>query len=172
MHHLRNDLAPAQLIRGCSAFLRHLHNPYLSNQTHMVSVRTICSMVEPIVQKDTPQVASKLLTLLLEGCIDKLECMALVLSEVMAKLEKAKRKAVKVDKTEKTEKSENAEESQKTEKTDNTETPAEEHSSEPDISKFAVLEKAKPIASATYAVEKPEDLLLGMLSSSYDESSR
>lgn len=89
-------------------------------------------MVEMVTSKDTPQGAGKLLSILLEGCVDKLESMALVLDEVLAKIDRATAKSE--DKSEGT-----------------NGMPAD----------VTLIEKARPIASATYAVEKPEELLIG-----------
>lgn len=138
------------------AFLRHLHNPYLSNQIHMMSARLIYNMVEMVIQKDTQQAASKLLTVLFEGCVDKVESMALVLEEVLAKIGKSSNKAdIKADVN--TEVKSEAMES----KVDAVEGKISLSTSNKGAD-IALVEKARPIASATYAVEKPEELILGV----------
>lgn len=128
MHHLRTDLQPAQLSRACIAFLRHLHNPYLSNTVHIISARTLYSVAEVIISKDTPQNASKLFSCLLDGCVDKVESMALVLKGVHAQAELAKEKGERTEET---------------------------------VVDHRLVEKARPIASATYAVERTEELIPG-----------
>ena len=76
LHHLRSDLSPPQLTRVCGAFLRHFHNPYLSNQMHILSAKMIYNVIEVIVAKETHPAAARLLTAILEASVDKLESMA------------------------------------------------------------------------------------------------
>lgn len=130
MHHLRSELTPVQMHRVCIVYLRHFHNPYLSNNLHMMAAKMIYNMIESITQKDTQQSAAKLLGMLLESSVQKLESMALIYKEVMARVERTKQKASKDD---------------------------------PDVPDFATIEKARPAAGATYAVEKPEELLQGKI---------
>ncbi|CAL1700686.1 unnamed protein product [Somion occarium] len=91
VHYIRSDLSASQLMRACSIFLGHLHNPYLTNQLHILSAKVIYNLVEHIVAKETPQVASKLLTNLLESSVDRLESMVVVHAEVVARAERLKK---------------------------------------------------------------------------------
>lgn len=90
------------------------------------------NMIEMITGKESQQDATKLLTVLLEGSINKIEAMALVLEEVFGKLERTSKKS-------------------DPESEDVETTPID----------IALIEKARPVASATYAVEKHEDLVTG-----------
>ncbi|THH01673.1 hypothetical protein EW026_g1062 [Hermanssonia centrifuga] len=126
LHHLRGDLTPAQLLRVSGVYLRHLHNPYLSNQIHVFSAKMIFNMIEVMVTKVSQQEAAKLLMTLLDASVDKLESSVVVLEEVLEQLERKK----------------------KGEPTDDTE-----------YSEYVIIEKTRPVAGATYAVQKPEELL-------------
>ncbi|GJE84852.1 phosphatidylinositol kinase family protein [Phanerochaete sordida] len=188
LHHLRAELTPSQLTRACTSFLRHLHNPYLSNSIHMVSARMIFNMIDVVVQKDSPQGATKLLSLLLEGCVNKLDSMSQVIREVLPKLERARRpenkekgpenkdakdgKETKVDGSGDEKTDEKAEEKPDEKSEDKAEDKAEEKEESKVVGKseeksqadkevdITSIEKIRPIASATYAVEKPEELVI------------
>ena len=106
----------------------------------MVSARMIFNLVEAIRNKETPVETSKILAILFEGCVDKFESMAIVLEEVFAKIERAHLKpASRGDEGES--------------KSEDTEAGA--------VAAILLLERARPIASTTCAVEKPEELLVG-----------
>ena len=85
-------------------------------------------MADAAATKDTPQNANKLLGMMFESIVGKLESMALVSKEVQARIERAKQKETKED------------------------------PNEPDL---FLIEKSRPAINATYAVEKPEELILG-----------
>lgn len=91
VHYIRSDLSASQLMKACSIFLGHLHNPYLTNQIHILSAKVIYNLVEHIVAKESKQVASKLLTNLLESSVDRLESMVIVHAEVIARAERIKK---------------------------------------------------------------------------------
>lgn len=129
MHHLRAELTPEQMHRVCIVYLQHFHNPYLTNNLHMMAAKVLYSMLDCIAAKDTQQNAGKLLTLMLESSVQKLEAMALVHKEVLARVERIKQKASKDD---------------------------------PDPPDYFLIEKARPVAGAVYAVEKPEELISGV----------
>lgn len=125
LHHLRGDLTPSQITRICNLYLRHLHNPYTPNQLHVLAGKVLYNLIEVITVKDTPQDAARLLSAILDASVDKLETMAVVVEEVMAKIEATnKGEAVPID--------------------------------------YPFIEKSRPVAGAVYALEKPEDVLIGM----------
>jgi transformation/transcription domain-associated protein len=133
---------------------------------HMVSARMLYNMVDVVVQKDDQQSASKLLSMLLKGCIDKIESMALVLKEVTAKMERAN--ASKTDS--KTEIKTDAKTDVKSENKADAKTSTGADNDEGDVVDISFIEKARPIASATYAVEKPEELIIGMSSKHWKQN--
>ena len=161
MHHLRNELSPPQLTKACSSFLRHLHNPYLSNSMHMVSARMLYNMVDVVVQKDDQQSAGKLLSMLLKGCIDKIESMALVLKEVTAKIERANAAKAENKGDVKADAKVDVKMDGKAETKPEPKVATKPEKEEGDVADISFVEKARPIASATYAVEKPEELIIG-----------
>ncbi|KAI0092413.1 atypical/PIKK/TRRAP protein kinase [Irpex rosettiformis] len=127
MHHLRLELAPYQIRRICTMYMAQLHNSNLGNQLHSMVCKGVPGMADAAVTKDTPQNASKLLGMMFESIVGKLESMAIVHKEVTARLERIRKKVSKED---------------------------------PDEPDLFLIEKSRPAINATYAVEKPEDLLL------------
>lgn len=101
-----------------------------------MAAKVIYNMIECIATKDTPQSASKLLAMLLESTVEKVESMALVYNDVVARVERAKKKGSK---------------------------------DEPEVIDFSFIEKSRPVNSATYAVEKFDDLTHGMCPGSLNE---
>lgn len=124
LHHLRNDLTPAQLTHICSVYVRRLHNPNYNNSVHILSAKMIYTFIEVIIAKDTHQGAARMLTTLLDASVDKVESMADVHAKLVSKVEKIKR-------------------------------------GESDTVDFTVIEKSRPVAGATYAIEKPEEVING-----------
>ncbi|KAI0921097.1 hypothetical protein AcW2_006184 [Taiwanofungus camphoratus] len=122
LHHLRNDLTPAQLTHICSVYVRRLHNPNYNNSVHILSAKMIYTFIEVIIAKDTHQGAARMLTTLLDASVDKVESMADVHAKLVSKVEKIKR-------------------------------------GESDTVDFTVIEKSRPVAGATYAIEKPEEVI-------------
>ncbi|EKM59507.1 uncharacterized protein PHACADRAFT_205724 [Phanerochaete carnosa HHB-10118-sp] len=173
LHHLRADLTVEQLTRACTGFARHMHNPYLSNSIHMVAARMIYNMIDVVVQKDTPQGAAKLLSLLLEGCVHKFESMSLVLKEAFSKLERLRRSEGR-EKGPESKEAKDGKDTKDTKADENGDDKAEEKvggklaskaedKTEVDgkeIVDITSVERVRPIASATYAVEKPEELVI------------
>lgn len=82
-------------------------------------------LTDAILAKETPQGAAKLLTIMFESCLERLEGLAIVHEEVSGLLERQK----------------------------------SDMTSGPDI---FLIEKARPVGGATYAIDKPEDTITGM----------
>ncbi|KAI0698576.1 hypothetical protein BC835DRAFT_1541792 [Cytidiella melzeri] len=97
MHHLRMELTPTQIRRICNIYMVQLHNPNLNNTIHVMVCKAVHSMADAAVTKDTPQNANKLLNMLFESIVDKLESMGLVYKEITARVERARKKASKED---------------------------------------------------------------------------
>lgn len=82
------------------------------------------NLIETVVTKDTPDGAAKVLTALMETCVDRLESLATVLDEVQQRSERHKNEEV-------------------------------------ESGNFFVVEKARPVASAVYAADDPDNVLSG-----------
>ncbi|KAI0832419.1 atypical/PIKK/TRRAP protein kinase [Trametes gibbosa] len=90
LHHLRAELTPANLTRIFTVYVQHLHNPYLSTHMHVMSAKVILHLVEIEVAKDTHQNAARILTMLLEACVDKVDSLVSVQAERLSKAAKEK----------------------------------------------------------------------------------
>lgn len=115
-------------------FLGHLHNPYLTNQIHILSAKVIYNLVEHIVSKENSQAAGKLLTTLLESSVDKLDSMTAIHVELVARTERQKR---------------------------NAERKGTDDKKDADDADITYIEKARPISHATYTILKVEELYHG-----------
>ncbi|KAF9453072.1 FAT-domain-containing protein [Macrolepiota fuliginosa MF-IS2] len=122
VHHLRNDLTSAQLNHIVNSYSCLVHNPALGNNLHTLFAKMMFGLTDAILAKETQQGAAKLLTIMFESCLERLEGLAIVHEEVSGLLERQK-----VD------------------------TP-----SGPDV---FLIEKARPVGGATYAIDKPEDTI-------------
>lgn len=120
VHHIRSDLSPQQLSRIVQVYSHLLHKPYLSGNLHMIFAKMMFTLIEVIVTKDTHQNAARILSNMLDTCVDKLES----LTAVQEELEKIK-------------------------------------AGSPDQIDIAFIEKARPVAGAVYATEKPEEAFTG-----------
>ena len=120
VHHLRPELNPIQFARVTQVYSRLLHNPYLSSNLHILFAKTIFNLIEQIVNKDTQQNAGRILSAILETCVDKLDSMTAV-QEELERIKKGENGTVDI----------------------------------------AFIERARPVAGAVYAVEKPEEAVQG-----------
>lgn len=79
---------------------------------------------DAIIAKETPQGAARLLGLMFETCLDRLDALTIVQEEILAALERNKRGV-------------------------------------PAPLDGAFIEKARPVGGASFAIEKPEDVVHG-----------
>ncbi|CCM01587.1 uncharacterized protein FIBRA_03647 [Fibroporia radiculosa] len=121
LQHIRHDMSAAQLTRVCHVHLRYLHDPRLALQLQLLSAKTVFSLLEAIVTKDTQQGAARTLRTTLDAFVDKLDSMADIQADVSARVDKIKNE-------------------------------------EKEVLDFSLIEKARPIGAATYALEKPDDI--------------
>jgi transformation/transcription domain-associated protein len=119
VHHLRNELNAAQLARIIHVYSRLIHNPHLTSHLHMVFAKMMANLVDVVVAKDTQQGSARILSAMLETCVDKVHVMTVVQDELTARAAKIKK-------------------------------------GEQDVVDIVFIEKARPVAGAIYAVEKPE----------------
>ncbi|KAH9999859.1 FAT domain-containing protein [Russula vinacea] len=122
VHYLRSDLTPRQLAHFIHVYSRVIHNPCLSSSVHTLAGKMMFNLIETVVAKDTPDDASKVLTALMETCVDRLESLAAVLDEVQQRSERNKNE-------------------------------------ETESGNFFMVEKARPVASAVYAADDPDNVL-------------
>ncbi|GLB33849.1 putative PI3 PI4-kinase family protein [Lyophyllum shimeji] len=92
VHHIRNDLNANQLARIVHVYSRLIHNPALGNNLHTMSAKMMFGLTEPILAKETPKEAARLLGAMFETCLERLEALALVHDEVMASTSQQKEK--------------------------------------------------------------------------------
>ena len=105
------------------------------------------------------------------ACVDKLESMSIVLKEVLPKLDRLRKpetrdkesdnKESKAGKENQADDSGIAKPAEKTEGKDTSRTDDKADTDAKEAVDITVMEKARPVASATYAVEKPEELVIG-----------
>ncbi|RDB22695.1 Transcription-associated protein 1 [Hypsizygus marmoreus] len=81
VHHIRNELTATQLARIVHVYSRLIHNPVLGN-LHTMSAKMIFGLAEPIIAKETPQGAARLLSAMFETCLERLETLAMIYDQV------------------------------------------------------------------------------------------
>jgi transformation/transcription domain-associated protein len=84
------------------------------------------TLIEPVVTKDTPANAARILGGMLGTCVSKLEALHIVHDELANRIENAK-------------------------------------NAKDDDAEISLIEKSRPVAFSTYAVDKPEDVMHGEL---------
>ncbi|KAH8105847.1 hypothetical protein BXZ70DRAFT_396929 [Cristinia sonorae] len=89
-NHVKAEISAVQLSRLCGVYLRHFHNPYYSVQLYKLCITIIFNTLDLIPAKETHQAAARLLTRILESCVEKLEAMAILHQEMYAKVERRK----------------------------------------------------------------------------------
>lgn len=85
VHHIRNELTTTQVARVVHVYSRIIHNPALGNSLHTMSVKMMFGLTEPIITKETPQGAARLLGAMFETCLQRLEVLALIYDDVTAR---------------------------------------------------------------------------------------
>lgn len=86
VHHVRSDLAPAQLARVVKTYSAMVHNPALSGGIQTMCAKLLMTLTESVIAKDTREGAANVLHGLLQSDIDKLSA----LHEMHEELRKAK----------------------------------------------------------------------------------
>lgn len=90
LHHLRAELTPPQIQQVFTVYMQHLHNPYLSSHTHVISAKMIFNVVDTEIAKDTHPNAARVLTTLLEATVDKVDSLVSVQAEKLSRITKTK----------------------------------------------------------------------------------
>lgn len=90
VHHLRNDLTPEQLNHIVESYSCLIHNPALGNNLHTLFAKMMFGLTDAILAKETSQGAAKLLMIMFESCLERLEALAIVQEQVSALPERPK----------------------------------------------------------------------------------
>jgi len=132
IHNIKADLTFEQLSHIVHVYSSLLFNSSLGFNLHILFSKVLFGLTETIVAKDTSQQAGKLLRSMFETCLERLEGLCTIQSEVNAAIEKTR-----------------------------------SASTEPSFDGF-FIEQSRPVGAALYALEKPEDVLLGECLLLYD----
>ncbi|TFK43492.1 hypothetical protein BDQ12DRAFT_731508 [Crucibulum laeve] len=90
VHHVRNELSPAQLSHIVHVYSALMHNPALGNNLHTLFAKMMFGLTDAIMIKETPQVAIRLIGAMFETCLERLEGLCTVQAEVLARMERIK----------------------------------------------------------------------------------
>ena len=91
VHHVRNELTNLQLERIVHVYSSLMHNPALGFNLHTLFAKMMFGLTDAIISKETSEGAARLLEAMFETCLEKLEGLCVVQSEVSATLERNKR---------------------------------------------------------------------------------
>jgi transformation/transcription domain-associated protein len=107
-----------------------IHNPALGNNLHTLFAKMMINMADAIVTKEKSQAAAKLLSLMFETLLNRLDALAAIHEQIVVAMERSDGK----DKDE-------------------------------PVIDATLIEKARPVGGAVYALEKPEEIMMGEFSS-------
>ncbi|KAJ8698457.1 transcription-associated protein 1 [Pleurotus ostreatus] len=77
-HHLRSELSLPQLEKVIHVFSRLLHNTSFGNNLHTLFAKMLFNLIDVIVTKEPSQGAIRLLSLMFESCLERLEALAAI----------------------------------------------------------------------------------------------
>ena len=109
-----------------------MHNPALSFNLHTLFAKMMFGLADAILAKETGQGAARLLEAMFETCLERLEGLCVVYSEVSPALERNKQKS-------------------------------QINLTPSNYAELTSIEKSRPVAAAVYLIEKPEEVIHGML---------
>ena len=124
IHHQRSELTGPQVLKIVELYSTHLHNPTFTSALWTLCCKVLFILIECVIAKESTQNAGRVLTTMLETCVDKVETLKLMLDEVAARAEQRKKGVEKVIDS-------------------------------------LFIEAAKPVSSAAYASERPEEFFKG-----------
>ena len=127
IHNVKSELTFQQILNIVHTYSALLFNTSLSINLHILFTKVIFGLTDTIVSKEGSQTAAKLLSSMFETCLERLEGLCVVQTDVSQVLERARA-----------------------------------GDQEPAVDPF-FIEKSRPVGGALYAVEKPEDVMLGTL---------
>lgn len=85
VHHIRNELDVNQLRRIIEVYSGLIHNPTLGNNIHTLSTKMIFGLIEQVDKRETKEGAINLLGAIFETSLERLEALAIVYEEVVAR---------------------------------------------------------------------------------------
>ncbi|KAI0028299.1 FAT-domain-containing protein [Vararia minispora EC-137] len=91
IHHIRGDLSMQHVSPAIKVFSRLFHNPSLSCNVQVVVGKMLFGLVDTVVQKENATDVAKILTLLVEISVDRLESVTSVLPELIERSERSKK---------------------------------------------------------------------------------
>lgn len=133
IHNIKGELSSEQLSRVAHVYSSLLFNSSLGVNMHILFAKVLFGLTETIIAKDPSLEAAKLLRNMFETSLERLEGLCAIQVEVMAALEKAR----------------------------NPEPAAPESSEEGPVIDSFFIERSRPVGGASYALEKPEEIVLG-----------
>ncbi|KAI3612149.1 histone acetylase complex subunit [Moniliophthora roreri] len=89
-HHLRGELTFAQLTRLVHMHLRLLHNRTIGTQVHILCAKILFGTPDTIVVKESSENAARLLEVIVDSCLDRLDALIFVHDELLASTERRK----------------------------------------------------------------------------------
>lgn len=93
VHHVRNELTAPQLERIISVYSAMMHDPTISFNLHTLFAKMMFGLADAILAKETPQGAAQLLGAMFETCLERLEGLCVVHSQITPILERNKQKS-------------------------------------------------------------------------------
>ncbi|KAF8974524.1 hypothetical protein BDZ97DRAFT_2053099 [Flammula alnicola] len=93
VHHVRSELTASQLERIVHVYSSMMHNPSLAFNLHTLFAKMMFGLADAILAKETAQGAARLLEAMFETCLERLEGLCVVYSEVSPASEKNKEKS-------------------------------------------------------------------------------
>ncbi|KAK1236603.1 transcription-associated protein 1 [Marasmius sp. AFHP31] len=89
-HHLKGELSFPQLSRLVHMHLRLLHNPMVGNNMHILCAKVLFGLPETIVTKESPENAARLLEVMFQSSLDRLNALTHLHDELIASVERRK----------------------------------------------------------------------------------
>ncbi|KAK7060621.1 transcription-associated protein 1 [Paramarasmius palmivorus] len=89
-HHLRSELTFPQLTRLVHMHLRLLHNRTYGIQVHILASKILFGTPDTAVTKESPENAARLLEVILDSCLNRLDALVYTYDELMASAERRK----------------------------------------------------------------------------------
>ena len=127
IHNIKADLSFDQLTHIVHVYSSLLFNSSLGFNLHILFAKVLFGLTDTIVAKDSSQGAGKLLRSMFETCLERLEGLCAIQTEVNAALEKSRA-----------------------------------GTEDTSVDGF-FIEKSRPVGGALYALEKPEEVMQGVL---------
>ncbi|KAJ3510077.1 hypothetical protein NLJ89_g4881 [Agrocybe chaxingu] len=97
VHHVKNELSASQLERIVYVYSSMMHNPALGFNLHTLFAKMMFGLTDAILAKETSQGAAKLLEAMFNACLEKLDGLCVVQSEVSAGLDRRKEKSTSAE---------------------------------------------------------------------------